>query len=168
MQKLNHELEIYINDKIHSLKKIERWSYYTNMVIRFGVLFLNLIIIILAAWVISIQVKWYQTELKPLGAAFSLSAFLEAAGLTVVLASFIVLTFLINLILSFYSAFMKYVDYKQALREIEHITIKLEEDQSNYSIVKFDQDLEHIKTTYLTKKKVSKREILMKFIMGGK
>ncbi|MGY6171820.1 hypothetical protein ACW95P_00565 [Candidatus Mycoplasma pogonae] len=163
--KVRKEILSYINSKLAKLKKQEKILYISSTFIRITVVILNLIIIGLASFAIYQQIHWYNTDLKINKPDQS---FLDAAGLTVVLASVIVLTFIINMALTIFSAVMKWQDYKQAIREIEYITIKVENESEKYSLAEFEADLKNIEEVYLAKKKVSKKALFIKAIMGGK
>lgn len=161
--KTNQEVINYVESKLNNLNKTIKLSFYFNVFLRWSIILLNLIIIGLAVYVIYLQVNWYEKELKIENPE---ATFLEATGLTVVLAIFIVSTFLINLFLSFYSAVMKYLDYHKAMKEMNYIYLKTQEDKQ-YTSEDFEKDFQEIKKVYLSKKQVDKKQILKKFIMGS-
>ncbi|UVD81975.1 hypothetical protein NV226_01560 [Mycoplasma iguanae] len=159
MKQVDQDLKIYMQQKLRSMEKQKKFAYRSNYVAKILTLTLNLIIIGLAIWALVYQIEIYQASDK--------KDFINEIGLTFFLALFIVLTFFITLGLSFYSAFMKFEDYKKAINEIEYISILLKE-KPDYSINDFEKDLAGIQQAHLQKKKISKKEILIKFIMGEK
>lgn len=156
------ELLEYIKEKKKKIFKESKISSVLDNLIKWTTIILNLAIIAIALAVIVIESNRYNAipleTRKPL---------LEELGLTIVLASFIVLTFILTLFLSVYKEVMKFKDYKIAMRKITYISYKLRESQS-YTKEQFEKEFDQIQNEYLTKKQVSKIELIKKFILGAK
>ncbi|MBN3534916.1 hypothetical protein [Mycoplasma procyoni] len=162
MKNLNTELLNYMANKKSKLKKQLLANSIADNIIKWSLIILNLAIIAIAIAVIVIETKRYSdipvATRKP---------FLDELGLTIVLASFIVLTFFFNMFLSIYREVMKFKDYKKAMRKISYISYKLKEDEL-YNVENFDSDFASIEKEFLTKKQISKSKQIKKFLLGGK
>ncbi|MGZ9414575.1 hypothetical protein [Mycoplasma sp. 480] len=161
MKNINIQLLEYVESKKRKLAKEAKYSSILDNFIKWALIILNLTIIAIAITVIVIEVNRYNSI-----PAETRKSFFDELGLTIVLASFIVLTFLFNLFLSIYREVMKFKDYKQAMRKITYITYKLREDE-NYSKEQFDKEFNQIEKDFLAKKQVSKGQLIKKFILGG-
>lgn len=161
MTNFDNQLIDYIKSKRTKLLKQQKNSFILNNLIKWVLIILNLTIIALAVSVIVLETNRYNSI--PLSKR---GGFIEELGLTVVLASFIVLTFVFTLFLAVYTQIMQFKNYKKAIREIIYITHKAEED-SSYSKENFEKDLNEIKEFYLNKPKVSKMKLFWKALLKG-
>ncbi|CAC13707.1 unknown; predicted coding region [Mycoplasmopsis pulmonis] len=159
MEKINNYLEDYLLKKKKDLIKQKKISLILSTLLRWSIMILNLIVIALAAWVINVEIKRYN-GLNPL----TRKSFFDENGLTIVFASFLVIVFLFNLFLAFYTPIMKWKDYKNAMNELEYIKHKNDQDKT-YEKEGFLDDLENIKKTWLFKNKISFKETLKKFLL---
>ncbi|CAT05315.1 Uncharacterised protein [Mesomycoplasma conjunctivae] len=161
MNKARKQLIQFIEQKQKQLKLNQIIAYYGANIAKWVLFLANIIVVILAIIVVVIEVQRYikiPTETKTI---------LGDLGLTIVLATFIILTFFINIFLSVYRAVMKYDDYKKAQRELSYIYFQIEKNPQ-YSFADFESDYEKITKFYFTKKQVSKLMLVKKAVFGGK
>ncbi|VEU59657.1 hypothetical protein [Mesomycoplasma neurolyticum] len=161
MDKFNEEIIGYMTKEKNKLEKTSRLYWFLDTFIRYALIILNLTIIAIAIVVIVIESKRYSVAKN--------NEENGAFGLTIVLAIFIVLTFFFNMFLSVYKEIMKYKDYKKAVRKLQYISYKLQEDPE-YTEAEFNKHYDEIVTKYLSKKEKSKIKLIKKFLIskGGK
>ncbi|AAV27707.1 conserved hypothetical protein [Mesomycoplasma hyopneumoniae 232] len=143
------------------LKRSKKIAYYGINAIKWIIFFANIIVISLAITVIIVEINRYRLINSPNKSIFA------DLGLTIVLASFICLTFFINLFLAIYREVMKFKDYKKAQRELSYIFFQIQND-NEYNIEEFEKDYQQISDFYFQKKEVSKLKILKSIVFGGK
>ncbi|WP_215743874.1 hypothetical protein [Mesomycoplasma hyorhinis] len=162
MNLIKQQLLDYIDKKLARLTRNKILAFQFSRLIKYISLVASLSIVILAAVVIYLEILRYNkipvATRKP---------FFQELGLTFVLATFIVLTFILNIFLGVYKEIMKYHDFKKAQRELNYIYLKIESDP-NYSYETFELDFKEINDFYLAKKDVSKLKLLKKAILGVK
>ncbi|MXR05700.1 hypothetical protein DR095_00760 [Mycoplasma flocculare] len=151
----------FIENKESELKRKQKIAYYGANTVKWIIFFSNIIVVSLAIAVIIIEINRYQL-IKSLD-----KSIFGDLGLTIVLASFICLTFFINLFLAVYREIMKFKDYKKAQRELSYIFFQIDNNQE-YSFEEFENDYEKISDFYFQKKEISKLKILKKIVFGGK
>ncbi|WGI36669.1 hypothetical protein [Mesomycoplasma lagogenitalium] len=161
MKKTDEKLINYMETKRKKLAREMLISSVSDKIIQWTLTILNLVIIALALTVVIIETNRFNNIPSE-----ERKSFLDELGLTVVLASSIVLTFIFNLFLSVYKEVMKYKSYKKAMRKISYITYKLKEDKE-YDSQEFEKDFQAILDEHLKKKNVSKRQLIKKFILRG-
>ncbi|MHA0306256.1 hypothetical protein [Mesomycoplasma ovipneumoniae] len=151
----------FIQAKQARLKRNQKIAYYGTNAVKWITFFANIIVISLAIWVIITEINRYNLIKSENKSVFN------DLGLTIVLASFICLTFFINLFLAVFREVMKFKEYKKAQRELSYLYFQIQNDP-NYSFEKFEQDYQAISDFYFQKKDVSKIKILKKIVFGGK
>lgn len=151
----------FIENKESKLKKIQKIAYYSANAVKWIIFFANIIVIALAISVIIIEIHRYQLIKSPNKSIFT------DLGLTIVLASFICLTFFINLFLAVFREVMKFKDYKKAQRELSYLFFQIQNNEQ-YNMEEFEKDYQQISDFYFQKKEVSKLKILKKIVFGGK
>ncbi|WP_347952369.1 hypothetical protein [Mesomycoplasma hyopneumoniae] len=151
----------FIENKEQALKRSKKIAYYGINAIKWIIFFANIIVISLAITVIIVEINRYRLINSPNKSIFA------DLGLTIVLASFICLTFFINLFLAIYREVMKFKDYKKAQRELSYIFFQIQND-NEYNIEEFEKDYQQISDFYFQKKEVSKLKILKSIVFGGK
>ncbi|MXR34763.1 hypothetical protein [Mesomycoplasma hyopneumoniae] len=154
-------LKKFIENKEQVLKRSKKIAYYGINAIKWIIFFANIIVISLAITVIIVEINRYRLINSPNKSIFA------DLGLTIVLASFICLTFFINLFLAIYREVMKFKDYKKAQRELSYIFFQIQND-NEYNIEEFEKDYQQISDFYFQKKEVSKLKILKSIVFGGK
>ncbi|QJB70932.1 hypothetical protein [Mycoplasma sp. 1654_15] len=162
MNPIKEQLLEYIDQKQARLTRNKILAFQFSRLIKYISLFASLTIVVLAAVVIYLELIRYNKI--PVATRKS---FFDELGLTIVLATTIVLTFVLNIFLGVYKEIMKYHDYKKAQRELNYIYLKIESDP-NYSYETFESDFKEINDFYLAKKDVSKLKLLKKAILGVK
>ncbi|AAZ53457.2 hypothetical protein [Mesomycoplasma hyopneumoniae] len=154
-------LKKFIENKEQVLKRSKKIAYYGINAIKWIIFFANIIVISLAITVIIVEINRYRLINSPNKSIFA------DLGLTIVLASFICLTFFINLFLAIYREVMKFKDYKKAQRELSYIFFQIQND-NEYNIEEFEKDYQQISDFYFQKKEVSNLKILKSIVFGGK
>ncbi|WP_033161225.1 hypothetical protein [[Mycoplasma] collis] len=158
MDNFNNQIIEYMTKEKNKLKKNSKLYRWFDDSIRLLLIFLNLAIIAIAIVVIVIESRRYYSTSNSNNSS-------QSFGLTIVLATFIVLTFFFNMFLSVYKEIMKYKDYKKAVRKLQYIGYKYKEDKT-FTKELFDQQYDEIINKYLAKKNKSKTKLIKKFLIS--
>ncbi|UUD37529.1 hypothetical protein [Mycoplasmoides fastidiosum] len=158
----------YIAAKKKFLRRQIWLSSATENLINWLQVILNFIILILA--VIAI---WWAVDISkgksilPFLEQYRDKLSYEGFVYTIVVASFMILLFVLSVFIAGYKMAMKWDSYRRIMNELQAIVL-FKKDDTNYTLENFEQDYDKLVKTYLTKAKVPWLQLLRNALKGDR